>query len=57
MVNIFVEVYEIPAINELWTGQAVLSHLTLKSDLDLEPSQMVLVHCTANYGNAHAYQV
>ena len=32
-------------MKELWTGQAVLSHLALNCYLDLEPSQMLL--CTA----------
>ena len=39
----------------LWTGLAVLSYLTFKCNLNLEPSQMVLVHCNAHY--AHEYQV
>ena len=44
-------------MKELWTGYAFLTHLTLNCDLNLEHSQMVLVHCIAHYGNAHAYQV
>ena len=44
-------------IKELWTSKAVLSHLTLKCDLDIGPSQMVLVHWKAHYGNAYEYQV
>ena len=39
---------------DLWTGQAILSHLTLNCDFDIGPSQMLFVHCTANYDNTHA---
>ena len=43
------------AINDKSNGRdmLLLSHLTLNCDLD--PSKMVLVHCTAHYDNA--YQV
>ena len=40
-------------MKELWTRQAILSHL----DLELWPSQMVVVHYITHYGNARAYQV
>ena len=37
-------------MKDLKTEQAVFSHFTLKRDLDLDPSQMVLVHFTEHYG-------
>ena len=42
-------------LKELKTGQAVLSQLTLKCDLDLGPCQMVLAHCIAHYDNVHMH--
>ena len=42
-------------MKESWTGEAIISHLTLNCDLG--PSQTVLVQCNEHYGNVHAYQV
>ena len=54
MVNILISYKKfLQLIKELWTVQAISSQFTLNYDLDHGPSQMVLVHCTEHYGNAH----
>ena len=40
-------------MEELWTGQAILSHLTLNCDLDLEPSHTVLTHFALTHDGEH----
>ena len=40
-------------MKELWTKQAVLSHLALNSDLDLGPSHKILAHCTPSHDGEH----
>ena len=42
---------------ELWTGQAILSHLALKCDLDLGPKQTVLPYCTPSHYGEHMSQI
>ena len=36
-------------MKELWTRQAVLSHLTVKCDLDPGSSQAVVAHCKLSH--------
>ena len=44
-------------MNELWTGQSVLSHLTLKCDIDHGSNHTVLAHCTPSHDGEHLCQI
>ena len=57
MVYFCVKLYWIPTTKQLWTKQAVLSHLTLKCDLDLGPSHTVLPHSKKTHDVEHLCQV
>ena len=58
IMKIWVKLYYIPVINEVamdWTN--CFSHLTLKCDLNLGPSQTILDHCTPLHDGEHLCQI